>query len=643
MKTANCPSCGAPVTFRSAASILAVCDYCKSTLIRHDADLENLGKMAALLEDASPLQLAAEGRYQGKRFAIVGRIQLQHEQGIWNEWCLLFDDQRTGWLSEASGSYVLTFLAATDTAIPPFEEVALGQDLELGGQAFQAVNKETATCIAGEGELPFKVGAGYPAPVIDFSADKRFATLDYSEEQPLLFIGEEVELPALKMTGLRERETAAGKTQVKAFNCPACGAPQEIRAQGSTALACGTCGAVIDIANENHKILSKYRDKLTPYTPLLPLGRRGKLRGATYDVVGFMRRRVVVEGESYEWSEYLIYSEQENFRWLSEYQGHWNFIKPTTSKPAMAPALAKPKARFLGREFVHFQTANASVIYVVGEFYWRVEVGETAEVMDFVAPPLMLSREKTGKEISWSLGEYIEPEEIAAAFKLSSPLPVPVGVYANQPSPHVGQAGRYWKAFGIYALLAVFIQVFFLASAENRTIYQTNLDFAQLQKGQSISTEVFPVGGHVSNLVIENRTNLDNNWLFLDINLVETGSGQSYHFSREVSYYHGYDSDGSWTEGNARDTAVLSEIPPGNYLLQIDPETPPGNNAAMRDQIVVKRDVPLWTNFFLTLLALLSFPIVAWWRGSSFERRRWAESDYAPSSSGDDSGDDGDD
>ncbi|BCB27245.1 hypothetical protein SKTS_21310 [Sulfurimicrobium lacus] len=629
MKTANCPSCGAPVTFRSAASILAVCDYCKSTLIRHDADLENLGKMAALLEDASPLQLAAEGKYQGTHFAVVGRI--------WNEWFLLFDNQRTGWLSEASGSYVLTFLAAAEAVIPLFDEIVLGQYLTLAGQLFQAVNKETATCIAGEGELPFRVGAGYPAPVIDFSSPKQFATLDYSDAEPMLFVGEEVQFPALKMTGLRARESAAGKAQIKTFNCPSCGAPQEIRAQGSAALACGSCGAVIDIADKNHKILSEYRGKLTPFPPRLPLGSQGKLRGATYDVVGFMRRRVVVEGESYEWSEYLIYSEQENFRWLSEYQGHWNFIKPTSNTPSMAGALTKPKARFLGRDFTHFQTASATVTYVIGEFYWRVKVGEAAEVMDFVAPPLMLSREKSGKEISWSLGEYIEPAEIAAAFKLPSPLPAPIGVYANQPSPHSGQAGSYWKAFWIFALLAIAIQVFFLVSADDRTVFQQSLDFAQIPKGQAITTEVFPVDGHTANLVIENRTNLDNNWLYLDINLVETGSGQSYHFGREVSYYHGYDSDGSWSEGNAHDAVVLSEIPPGNYLLQIDPETPPGLNAAMSDRIVVKRDVPMWTNFFLALLALLLFPVVAWWRSSSFERRRWAESDYAPTDSSDDS------
>jgi hypothetical protein len=95
-KSANCPSCGAAVVFRSAASIFAVCEYCNSTLVRHDQKLEDIGKMAALVEDRSPLQLGTEGRWQGLHFALIGRIQMRYSQGLWNEWHLMFDDMRTG-------------------------------------------------------------------------------------------------------------------------------------------------------------------------------------------------------------------------------------------------------------------------------------------------------------------------------------------------------------------------------------------------------------------------------------------------------------------------------------------------------------------------------------------------------------------
>jgi hypothetical protein len=140
--TASCPSCGAPVVFKSAASIFAVCEYCQSTLVRHDQALEDIGKMAALVEDRSPLQLGAEGSYKGVHFALIGRIQIKYSQGIWNEWHLMFDDMRTGWLSEAGGEYVLTFAQYVQERLPKFEELKIGQRFVLASQAWTVSNIE---------------------------------------------------------------------------------------------------------------------------------------------------------------------------------------------------------------------------------------------------------------------------------------------------------------------------------------------------------------------------------------------------------------------------------------------------------------------------------------------------------------------
>ncbi|NWF54328.1 MAG: DUF4178 domain-containing protein [Syntrophaceae bacterium] len=204
-KEVPCPSCGAPVVFQSAASILAVCEYCSSTLVRHDLDLENVGKMAQLQADGSPLQLRAEGRYRGVPFTVVGRIQLRFEKGLWNEWHLLFDDQRSGWLGEAEGNYAVSFLGEIKEGIPKFEELHPGRSVSLQDAVYEVTNMERAFCIGGEGELPFRLGPGYEAPVADLTGPgKRFATLDYSEDPPLVYLGEYVDFEELHLSGLRE-------------------------------------------------------------------------------------------------------------------------------------------------------------------------------------------------------------------------------------------------------------------------------------------------------------------------------------------------------------------------------------------------------------------------------------------------------
>ena len=51
----------------------------------------------------------------------------------------------------------------------------------------------------------------------------------------------------------------------------------------------------------------------------------------------------------------------------------------------------------------------------------------------------------------------------------------------------------------------------------------------------------------------------------------------------------------------------------------------------MNYEIVVRRDVPRSSLFWLVLPFLLIPPIFSTFRSVSFESRRWQESDYAPS------------
>ena len=99
MFTAECPSCGAKVSLRASASTTAVCAFCKSTLVRRAEALERIGVQGELLEDYSRVQIGTGGRFEGRGFSVVGRIQLRDDAGAWNEWHVLFDDGATGWLS----------------------------------------------------------------------------------------------------------------------------------------------------------------------------------------------------------------------------------------------------------------------------------------------------------------------------------------------------------------------------------------------------------------------------------------------------------------------------------------------------------------------------------------------------------------
>jgi hypothetical protein len=123
--------------------------------------------------------------------------------------------------------------------------------------------------------------------------------------------------------------------------------------------------------------------------------------------------------------------------------------------------------------------------------------------------------------------------------------------------------------------------------------------------------------------------NVDNSWIYLNYALISQDTGQAWDFGREVSYYHGYDSDGSWTEGSQKDNVVIPSVPAGHYYLRIEPEVDP-RHPPLAYSVQVKRDVPVLGFFGIAFLALFLPAIAITWRSINFERMRWAESDHPP-------------
>ncbi len=641
--SANCPACGAPVVFKSSASFHGVCEFCRSTLVRHGGNLENIGRMADLLEDASPIRLGTEGSYKGVHFAVVGRIQLSYADGIWNEWHLLFDDQRSGWLSDAGGEYAVSFLTPPGTTLPDFAALMPSDELQLAGRDFVVSDLEEAMCIAGEGELPFAFGAGYPAQLVDLrgtdAAAAAFASIDYSETPPLFFVGEILPFASFKFANLRGEQAAKPAAEVRALQCPACGGAIAIHDKAVQSVACPSCLSVLEPTNESLRILQKAA-AAKRIEPRIPLGSVGRFLGKDWTVIGFQQRAIRAEGIDYPWQEYLLHHPQEGFRWLVESSGHWNWVSPLPAPPRYQTGM--PSAIYNGESFTRYSAGTAETRYVVGEFTWKVKVGETWDTTDFVAPPRMLSRESSRKESTWSLGDYLPPEEVAAAFKLGKPLPTPVGIGMSQPNPrkesHRKVCGTFWKFLAL-ALVAQFLWIFILGG---RTLVDQRLVFSPAND-EPVTTQTFQLDGNVRNLVLRHDTDLDNNWLGLGLTLVEKSSGQAWAAQTEVAYWHGSDGGESWSEGDRSKELVFRDLPAGAYYFVIDPEISAEKPVSVADRVKVIRDQATWSNFFLLLVFLALFPMFSRHRVQGFEAERWKDADFLSSGAEFDSDDSDDD
>jgi hypothetical protein len=428
--------------------------------------------------------------------------------------------------------------------------------------------------------------------------------------------------------------------KTKALNCSHCGGPLTIRT-GEHALnvVCLQCLSVLDAKDPNLAVLQQFQAR-ERIVPRIPLGTRGRLHDIEYETVGFQQRTIVVEGVSYCWYEYLLFNPYHGYRYLSEYNGHWNDIVSTPALPSRVVSGRKPAAIVGGQTFLHFQTADAQTTYVMGEFPWQVRVGETVRASDYIAPPRILSSEETPNEVVWSIGDYTPGADIWRAFRLPGQPPPAEGVYANQPSPGPGRVRSAWMTFLLLACALFALMLFFAFSARNEQVFSGSYFFSPQTVGEpSFVTPVFDLPGHTSNVEVTVETDLRDTWVYLSFALINEATGQAYDFARELSYYSGTDSDGAWSEGGRSDTAVIPAVPPGRYYLRIEPEADK-NGASVNYTLRLRRDVPSMTFFAIGLLLLLIPPIGVWMRARGFESRRWAESDYAPSGGSSSSGDD---
>jgi len=415
--------------------------------------------------------------------------------------------------------------------------------------------------------------------------------------------------------------------QVKALNCPSCGAALTLRSFGNAvSLVCSSCHSVLDATDPDLKVLQKFKAAEDEDSPLIPLGTRGSLRGTDYEVIGFQRRTIEVEGIHYSWHEYVLFNPAKGFRYLTEYDGHWNLFSILRSLPEDDSGAST--VTYLGEVYRHFQTADATTTFVLGEFPWRVRMGESVTVSDYVSSPRVISKEGTGKEVTWSMGEYVTCGDLWKSFNLTNEPPVPVGVYENQPSPLSASVKSIWAMVGMFLIASLLLLVIVYVTARSESVFEQTYSFdAASHDEASFVTPVFALHGHTSDVELTTIASLNNSWIYVNYALINQDTGRAYDFGREVSYYSGRDSDGEWTEGSNTNIVTIPSIPPGNYYLRIEPESDPALGVILYT-VSVKRDIPQLIFFGFGILAILIPALFITWRAMNFEHLRWAESDY---------------
>ncbi len=618
----RCPNCGGEHTLTNPGITMLVCEYCNTVVYWDDETTLKMGAQSILPEADTRLFMHATGKLMDRGYEVVGRLRYDHGRGSWDEWYLQMDDGGVAWLSEDERELSLEQAAQIDGAPPPPDQLSIGSMITIEEVGYSVRELGQATCIGGEGQLPFTILPDERYPYADLvSMDgTRFATLEYDEgTTPHAFAGHVLNHQQLTIEDERPPSTAGGH-EGKHIKCPNCDAPIEVTGEREVQTqSCEYCGAQNDLTGAQARVMAVNPEGLEQAF-VFTIGQAGTFKGQPYEVCG---RMIYEDYEGYRSLEYLLYNPEDGYLWLAEENGHYVLNQPTQQAPNRDPFHLSPHAPVTAGDtrFQFYESGTTRMIFVDGALPWLAKSGDTFQYADLVAPPRMLGVESDGKEIEYFFGTYMTPAEVYGAFNLEDTPPRPMGVHPAQPFLRGPVAKSLMLIGALFALLNLGL-LGWSAGNDGKVIFNQTLT-SRTYLAETLSQPF--VVDEQKVMAMRIAAPLQNSWLALDVGLVDSKDNVVEEVSGDISYYSGVEGGESWSEGNRSTTSYSKSPKPGTYRL-IFKATAGSNRATPGGEpltITITQGAILSRYFLAMFIFALLFPLYEFTRKVLFEKRRW--------------------
>jgi len=678
-RTITCPSCGGDVPVTTTAARVAGCPYCESTLIVNEQAIRALGKMALLAEVPSCLAVGWRARCLEREIQVLGRIQYRYASGLWDEWWVQFlDDQSHAWISQDEDHYMLE-RPLPKLKAPDYASISPGDKFEIAGHKLWVEEKDQATMVGVQGELPLDAAPHATMRYIDLTDNRLKLTIEYFDDGTQLGFqgkylrrqdlqkldadeaeggtwGSPYSAPALVSppgkkqaistgkpgaeTGKPEVVTSSAGLRPRSVTCPGCGGTLELRdSEGTAMVACQFCDAAIDVSVPGAaQLLYQSEQRKQPFP--IPLGARGWLAGAQWTVVGRVRYREDDPTGVWVWDELQLHSPERGYRFLGLEDGHWMLFERLKHPITFDPRHATMGQRFSvqGQKYKVYERSRAVIEYVEGELSWVARSGDKLGYMDAIRPPWMIGAEWTDNEMEWSLGRYLPVQEVADAFKIDvQKLPRPEGVAPAQPFKRTaGQRTRAWAGVIVGGVLLILALMALVTGGGEKIFEHPRVESSQYLSDAGFVSQPFevPGGSHICKLAIEGH-GLNNSWVGLSVAFLDEAENVVLDADAQVERYHGVEGGESWSEGSRSDYALFRLKGPATYRLNIFGEAGVwsrvgGDRRTTRGaplSVALYRDVLPARYFVYAGILALVYPVWEFGRGAMFEARRWPSDD----------------
>jgi len=192
LRKMSCPACHAPLSIKNRFVKMVTCDFCGQVSLLRERGLAPTGQTATLVNLPSPLYVDAGGTLWGRRFQVMGRLRYQYDGGWWDEWFLVLENDKPGWLVEDEGEYRFYVKQTLTSPVPAFEAIRVGSVLSIAGHQVFVTEKGRARIAGGEGQLAFAIVPGEQVDYVDGSSGDDVVSLEYTEDEIELSLGRAV-------------------------------------------------------------------------------------------------------------------------------------------------------------------------------------------------------------------------------------------------------------------------------------------------------------------------------------------------------------------------------------------------------------------------------------------------------------------
>ena len=200
LPTHHCPVCHHRHTIVIDAVVLVVCDSCHHLLKHQSGNLIDLGQTTVASGRETLLQIGDTGRLRNRPFEVISQISFcttDEPDILWHEWAIIFEDKTFGFIYVYEDEILYTTNSSqhiTPSSIPRYDDIEIGDNLEINRHQFVVEEKGEAVVVALAGQHVEVEIPGEQYKYLDLTLRPPYiASLEYKPEGCLLYFGTAIE------------------------------------------------------------------------------------------------------------------------------------------------------------------------------------------------------------------------------------------------------------------------------------------------------------------------------------------------------------------------------------------------------------------------------------------------------------------